>query len=91
MPGSGQPEDRAMFTHARVKMIVRLVAGTALAAVVSRKLSLLVEHLAQNAFGEFDGTLLRWSAFALIALCGLAATLEWAGLWSDKASEKKAA
>jgi hypothetical protein len=67
---------------------LRLAAGTALAAVISRKLSLLVERMGQDAFGEFDGSLLRWGAFAL---CGLAATLEWAGLRSDTAPEKKAA
>lgn len=79
-----------MLTHARFTMIVRLFAGTALAAVISRKLSLLVEQLALDAFGEFDGSLLRWGAFALFVLCGLVSTLYWAGIIKDDVPKKTA-
>ena len=80
-----------MITHARFTMIVRLVAGTALATVISRKLSLLAERLAQNTFGDFDGSLLRWGAFALFLLCGIVSTLYWAGVLKDADAAKKQA
>ena len=80
-----------MLTHARFTMIVRLVAGTALAAVISRKVSLLVERLAMSAFGEFDGSLLRWGAFALLLLCGIVSTLYWAGVLKDEDAAKRSA
>lgn len=80
-----------MFTRAHFIAIVRLVAGTALAAVLSRKLSLLVERIALHVFGEFDGSLLRWGAFALFALCGFISTLYWAGIIKDEETAKKSA
>lgn len=79
-----------MPTQDQFRMIVRLVAGTALAAVISRKVSLLSERLAHNAFGEFDGSLLRWGAFALFLLCGVVSTLYWAGILKDEGAAKKA-
>ena len=61
-------------------MIWRLAFGGLIAALLTRKIALLVERGAAELFGPIDTAPIFIAALVVIGAIGLLATLMWAGL-----------